>query len=221
MLAGYMLFRRHQLGTDASLARMPDLAQEAWRKRRLSAEEARQRAIEASRECLANGNRYVLIEDYPAALREFTKAAELDASNLDACLQLGRIAQLTGNSTLARDGWRRALRLDPLSTVAHAGMFDLLREGNEEDRRRAFRHALALHVLSPHRPAPREFILLHPDIAREIELVANDGGGESQAEIESRELLAAAWQTGEHRTADIHFGHILARFRAAEARSGS
>ncbi|MDX9981242.1 MAG: hypothetical protein RBU25_14545 [Lentisphaeria bacterium] len=224
MFAGYMYFRARLPATDVSMSRFPDLVQEAWRKRNQSAEEARLRAIEASRECVANGNRYCLMDDYPSALREFRKAAELDAGNLDACLEIGRVAGLLKQMPVARDGWQRALELDLLAATAHAGLFEMLREGDEKERRRAFRHALTLHVLSPHRPAPREFILLNPEIAREIELVANDAADATLAALDSRALLARAWEAlpkENQRTADACFGQILARFRVAEAQPGS
>lgn len=224
MLGGYLHLRAQLPASDVSMSRVPDLVQEAWRKRHQSAEDARLRAIEASRGCVANGNRYCLQEDFPAALREYRKAAELDSSNLTACLEIGRVARLLDNSSVARDGWQRALVLDPLAAAAHAGLFDLFKESSEEDRRRAFRHALTLHVLSPHRSTPREFILLHPEIAREIELVANDAADASLAALDSRELLTRAWEAlpkQDLRTADACFGQILTRFRAAEAQPGS
>jgi len=224
MIAGYMVFRSRLPATDVSMARFPDIAQEFWRKRGQSAEEARLQALEASRECVANGNRYCLAENFQAALREYKKAAELDSGNLEAWLEIGRVGRLIGNAAVARDGWSRALRLDSLSAVAHAGLFETLKEGGDEDRRLAFRHALTLHILSPHRSAPREFILLHPEVAREIELVANDAADESLAALDSRDLLARAWTAlpkQNQRLADACFGEILTRFRAAEAQSGS
>jgi tetratricopeptide (TPR) repeat protein len=220
MIAGYLYLRSRLPATDVSMSRFPDLVEETWRKRHQSAEEARLQAIEASRECVANGNRYCLLEDFPAALREYRKAAELNASNLEACLEIGRVARLLDNQTVAKDGWQRAIRLEPLSAAAHAGLFEMLRDGGGEDQRQAFRHALTLHILSPYRPGPREFILLHPEIARDIELVAGDVADASLAALDSRELLSRAWQSQgkqDQRTADASFGQILARFRAAEA----
>lgn len=224
MLAGYMYFRARLPATDVSMSRFPDLVQETWRKRKQSAEEARQRALEASRECMANGNRYCLLDDFPSALREYRKAAELDAGNLDACIEIGRVARLLNQMPVARDGWQRALELDPLAAAAHAGLFEISKDGDEKERRLAFRHALTLHILSPHRSAPREFILLNPEIAREIELVANDAADATLAALDSRELLARAWAAlpkQNQRTADACFGQILIRFRAAETQPGS
>ncbi len=220
LLVGYLYLRSLTPATDASLSRFPDIVQETWRKRNRSAEEAKARAIGASRECVANGNRYCLMEDYRSALREYAKAAELDRTNLDACLEMGRVAWLLGNPATARTGWQKAIGLDPLAAAAHVGLFEMLREGNDEDRRRAFRHAITLQILAPYRSAAREFILLNPETGREIERVANDAGNESVTETDSRKLLAKAWQAQQQqdlRTADICFGRVLAQLQAAEA----
>lgn len=220
LVVAYLYLRSLTPATDASFSRFPDIVQEAWRKRNRSAEEAKTRAIEASRECVANGNRYCLMEDYKSALREYAKAAELDHTNLDACLEMGRVAWLLHNVTVARTGWQKAIGLDPLASTAHVGLFEMLRTGNDDDRRRAFRHAITLQVLAPYRSDPREFILLNPEMGREIERVANDTGNESVTETDPRKLLTKAWQAQQKqdlRTADICFGRVLAQLQAAEA----
>ena len=223
LFVGYMFLRSLMPATDASLSRFPDIVQEAWRKRHRTAEEAQERALEASRECVANGNRYCLMEDYKSALREYTKAARLDSTNLDACLEAGRVAWLLHEPVTARAGWQKALTLAPLAATAHAGLFEMLKDGSDEDRRRAFRHAITLQVLRPYRSAPREFILLNPEIGVEIERVAGDAGSESVTETDPRQLLTKAWQAlpkQDRRTADICFGRVLAQLRAAEAAQG-
>jgi tetratricopeptide (TPR) repeat protein len=220
LLVGYLFFRSLTPASDASLARIPDIVQEAWRKQTRSAVEAKQRAREASRECVANGDRYCLMENYPAALREYSKALDLDGTNLHAALEVGRVGWHLKNRLVARTGWQKAITLDPLAAAAHAGLFEMLKEGDEQDVRRAFRHAITLRVLAPYRAAAREFVLLNPELAREIELVGDDAGT-PPAETDARVLLSKAWQAlpkHDARTADICFARVLALLKEQDAK---
>ena len=212
LLAGYVLLRRRLPSTDASLARVPDLIQMEWEKRARRKVNARERALEASRACVANGERYCLMENFPAALREYKKALELDGSSLHAALEVGRVAWHLHDREDAKAGWQKAITIDPLAAAAHAGLFEMLGDGNDDDRRRAFRHALTLMVLSPHRTATREYVTLHPELGREISLVAADVV-EPPEEKDPRKLLSMAWQhlpKRETREADACFAKVLA-----------
>jgi tetratricopeptide (TPR) repeat protein len=205
--------------SDASLARIPDIVQEALRKTARTEAEAKEQAQEASRECVANGDRYCLMENYPAALREYSKAMELDGTNLHAALEVGRVAWHLKNVPVARSGWQKAIELDPLAAAAHAGLFEALKGGNEQEVRRAFRHAITLRVLAPYRAAAREFVLLNPELAREIELVGDDAET-PLTETDPRALLTKAWQAlpkHDARTADICFARVLALLKEQDA----
>ncbi|MBT7164220.1 MAG: hypothetical protein HN904_15675 [Victivallales bacterium] len=212
LFVGYLSLRSITPAADASLARYPDIIQMEWRKRSRTEKESRERALATARECVANGERYCLMENFPAALREYTKAVTLDGANLQACLEVGRVAWHLGDRPAALQGWQKAITLNPLAASAHGGLFEVYQGGSEKDRQRAFRHALTLMVLSPHRTATREFVVLNPEIARQIQLVADDAD-EPLVETDQRKLLTTAWQAlpkHDSRTADTCFARVLA-----------
>jgi tetratricopeptide (TPR) repeat protein len=200
---------------------MPDILQQSWKGRPRNEQEEREQTLAASRECMANGNRYCLMERYPAALREYTKALQLDDSNLEAALEVGRVAWHLANREEAGKGWKKAIMIDPLAASAHAGLFTMLQSGSEEERRRAFRHAITLRVLSPYRTSAKEFIALNPAIALEIKRVGDDAEPPGE-EMAPRELLATAWKAlpkHDTRTADACFARVLATLDAQDAQS--
>jgi tetratricopeptide (TPR) repeat protein len=94
---------------------------------------------------------YVLLKDYPDAIRWLEKAVELDPRNKDNWYYLGRAYYSDSRVSKARQAFRTVLELDPRDVKAESNLGLIFEaEGKPDDALEAYRNAIAWQQGKPH-----------------------------------------------------------------------
>lgn len=94
---------------------------------------------------------YVLLKDYPDAIRWMRKAVELDPKNQQAWYGLGRCYYTQGQFAEAEQAFSHALALNPQDLKAATNLALTLEMRNQPDEaNRAYRNAIAVADTDPH-----------------------------------------------------------------------
>lgn len=94
---------------------------------------------------------YVLLNDYPEAIRWLEKAVQFDPHNQEAWYGLGRCYYTQSRFPEAENAFRKALDLDPRDTKAEANLalvYDM--QNRAEDADRTYKHSVDLAEADPH-----------------------------------------------------------------------
>jgi type IV pilus biogenesis/stability protein PilW len=95
------------------------------------------------------GVTYLEQRNIPSAMRELTRAAELDPDNSDIAMTLGLAYQQRGDIDKAEEYLRRAIRLDPDNAAAHNNLGNVLTlQGKGDEAIREYEKAVS-NVLYP------------------------------------------------------------------------
>jgi tetratricopeptide (TPR) repeat protein len=94
---------------------------------------------------------YVLLDDYPDAIRWMRQAIEFDPKNEPAWYGLGRCYYTQSSFAEAEEAFRYALKLDPKDMMAHLNLALTLDMRNESAKAESeYRSAIALAETDPH-----------------------------------------------------------------------
>ena len=106
-------------------------------------DDALDRLLTSTRE---KGQQALAKKNYPAALRAFERAFELDGAQVDVAWQLAHLHALLGNRTEAEQYYRRGIALDPQNAAGHLALAILIAEEEDNPKRLAEADTLLLRA---------------------------------------------------------------------------